>query len=93
MMLILVFKDFCLAIFTGVLAATPKTFENSASYAFGNFSSSTHTDQLKINNSIMNLNSKYPGWPNGYVFIPSFLSSLWAVGALDSTVHKLLMPA
>ncbi|KAF9002343.1 APC amino acid permease [Cyathus striatus] len=27
------------------------------------------------------------GWTNGYAFILSFLSPLWAIGAFDSTIH------
>ena len=52
----------CLAIIIGFPAATPTTFKNSASYAFGNFTNSTHTNQLKINDANMNPNFfKYPG--------------------------------
>ncbi|KAF8815426.1 amino acid transporter [Phlegmacium glaucopus] len=58
----------CLGIIIGVPAATPKTFINSASYTFGNF-------------------TNVSGWNNGYAFILSFLSPLWAIGAFDSTVH------
>ena len=49
-------QSLCLAIIIGFPAATPEAFKNSASYAFGNFTNSTHTNHLKINDSNMNLN-------------------------------------
>ena len=46
----------CFAIIIGFPVATPQTFKNTASYAFANFTNGTHTSQLKINDSDMNLN-------------------------------------
>lgn len=61
----------CLAIIIGFPVATPKNLVNSASYVFGNFTNGTHTNQLKINDSNMNLN--YSIWMDQWIcFHPKF---------------------
>lgn len=76
----------CLAIIIGFPAATPTTFKNSAGYAFGNFTNSTHTNQLTINDS--NMNPDLSIWVVQWIcFHPKFpLSSVgsWRI-RLDGT--------